>query len=278
VPVYATHAPPVEESTTGNGVQVVTESTFSGEGAVTVSVKVKAGSRYEHSHVNGIAAFAAAASLDTVAADAAKIGAFGVCTDREVSTFTATVMGKDVPKAMELLGKAVAADVKECDSEARAGLAECHAMDFRTNLMDHLHEAAFLSTPLAMAPMGTGSSVAGISAPDLNAFKDTNFTTDGICVSVAGAGVDHGIVAGLVEKSMGARAESSSSLATPTKSAVFTGSDKRIRFDSHPDALVSLAFQGASNGTAEWFPFKVMTHILGDWSESSPIGANSSTK
>jgi processing peptidase subunit beta len=278
VPGYATNAAPVEVSTAGNGVKVVTEATFAGEGVVSMSVKVNAGSRYETANVNGIAAFAAAASMESIAGDAAKLGGhFSVCTDRETSTFTANVMRKDVPKAMELLGKAVTGDVSTCNRDARAGYVECTTSDYRTGIMDQLHEAAFLSTPLAMSPLGSGTSVAGLSAPDLTTFKKNFYSSDAIHVSVAGAGVDHAGVKGLVEKSMTAGAPSSS-LAKVAAPAMFTGSDKRIRFDSHPDALVAVAFEAASATSADVMPMHIMKEVLGSWQATGPIGANSSNK
>jgi hypothetical protein len=84
-------------------------------------------------------------------------------------------------------------------------------------------------------------------------------------------------VAGLVDKSFTPSA-ASSSLAHAMTPSIFTGSDKRIRFDSHPDAVVAIGFQGASSTSAHYVPLMAARSVLGDWCASSPIGINSSSK
>lgn len=278
VPVYATSAPPVEISKGANGIAVSTEALFSGPGVASIAVTVGAGSRVESANVNGIASFTAAASIDSIAAEGAKMGGhFTATTDREVTTFSATVKTADMPAAMALLGKAVCGSVGEVNRDARAMQVDCHTSDYRGNVMDHLHEAAFLSNPLGMSPMGTTEAVGGLSAADLDAFKKSHYTSNAISVSVAGAGVEHGAVAGLVDKSFTPSA-ASSSLAHAMTPSIFTGSDKRIRFDSHPDAVVAIGFQGASSTSAHYVPLMAARSVLGDWCASSPIGINSSSK
>jgi processing peptidase subunit beta len=56
--------------------------------------------------------------------------------------------------------------------------------------------------------------------------------------------------------------------------AVFTGSDKRVRFDRDENAHIALAFEGAS-WTSEWaFPLMLMHTILGSWDRTSGGGKN----
>lgn len=57
------------------------------------------------------------------------------------------------------------------------------------NLMDHLHDAAFLDTAMGMPVMGTAESVSGLSAESLQAFSEA--TLAGSRVVVAGAGAVH---------------------------------------------------------------------------------------
>ena len=56
--------------------------------------------------------------------------------------------------------------------------------------------------------------------------------------------------------------------------AVFTGSDKLIRFDSMKEAHVALAFEGASWSSEFAFPLMVIQTLLGSWDRSSPAGNN----
>jgi predicted Zn-dependent peptidase len=127
-----------------------------------------------------------------------------------------------------------------------------------------------------MAPMGTAAAVAGLSGPDLDAFKKAHYSGNKMVISAAGA-VDAETFSGLVDKSFGSVASTGSG-SHKNSDAVFTGSDKRIRFDSMGDALVALAFHAAPTNAAEAVPFQLMTKILGEWDSKGHIGTNSASK
>jgi len=62
------------------------------------------------------------------------------------------------------------------------------------------------------------------------------------------------------------------------EAATFTGSDKRLRFDSHPLASVAIAFEGAASGSADVVPLAVMAAYLGEIDAlSNPIAAANMT-
>lgn len=272
LPSYALSAPAI----TTTGTSIVTESLYGSGDVVSIAVKVKAGSRLETSNVNGLASFTAATSMEGANTS---FGHFNADVDREFTTFSATVFKKDVPKAFESLGDILTKPISSVEREARAGFVDCMTMDYRSGIIDQLHEAAYLDTPLGMAPIGSADAVAGLSAPDLDGFKKTFYAPDNMVVSVSGAGVDHAAVEGLVAKAFDKPTTTgSSSLAKTASGAVFTGSDKRIRFDSHPDALVAIGFEAASATSEDAVPLEVMKAVLGDWKATGPIGINSSTK
>ncbi|CAN0388548.1 unnamed protein product, partial [Discosporangium mesarthrocarpum] len=56
--------------------------------------------------------------------------------------------------------------------------------------MDHLHDAAYLDTPMGMPILGTPESVSGLSAESLGAFLASTGLS-GPRVVVAGAGAVH---------------------------------------------------------------------------------------
>jgi processing peptidase subunit beta len=93
---------------------------------------------------------------------------------------------------------------------------------------------------------------------------------------VAGAGaVDHTQLVDLSEKYFGKLPTAPKSGAQVVMDpAVFTGSDKLIRFDSMKEAHVALAYEGASWSSEFAFPLMVIQTLLGSWDRSSPAGNN----
>lgn len=93
---------------------------------------------------------------------------------------------------------------------------------------------------------------------------------------MAGAGaVDHTQLVDLSEQYFGKLPTAPKSGAQVTMDpAVFTGSDKLIRFDSMKEAHVALAFEGASWSSEFAFPIMVIQTLLGSWDRSSPAGNN----
>ena len=106
----------------------------------------------------------------------------------------------------------------------------------------------------------------------------TFYTADKVVIAGAGA-VGHKELVELSEKHFGKLAAGpKDSLALSGQPAVFTGSDKRIRFDSMKNAHIALGFEGASWTSEYAFPLMLMKTILGSWSKTGPGGGNLSSK
>ena len=60
--------------------------------------------------------------------------------------------------------------------------------------------------------------------------------------------------------------------------AIFTGSDKRLRYDSMSEAHIALAFQGVSWTSEFSIPLMIIQTILGSWDRSSAAGRNIASK
>merc|ERR1719421_2102393 len=60
----------------------------------------------------------------------------------------------------------------------------------------------------------------------------------------------------------------------PVEPAVFTGSDKRMRFDSMKAAHVAIAFEAAGADCPQYVPTQLMQTILGEWDRAHPGGRN----
>lgn len=160
---------------------------------------------------------------------------------QEKTVFTAQVLQKDIPKAMELLADMVtkpnvdeAALAKERDVLLRNH--DTASREYACRIMDHVHESAFAGTDLARTANGTESNLANLSGKDLTDFAQTHFTSQGVVIAAAGA-VKHDALVDLAGKHFGGMTNAA---APSMQAAIFTGCDKRIRFDSMKVILFSI--------------------------------------
>ena len=243
-PAYIVNAPVTEVTKTSNGIRVASE-TAHGETA-TVGVWIDAGSRYETEKNNGAAHF-----LEHMAFKGTKTrtqkqleveienmgGHLNAYTSREQTVYFAKVFKTDVPKAMEILSDILqnslldeAAITRERDVILRED--EEVKKQYEEVILDHLHETAFMGTGLGRTILGPIENIKSLTKADLQSYINTHYTANRFVVAAAGA-VDHKELVSLTEKHFG-KLPSGGKDASATKfdPAIFTGSDKRIRFDS----------------------------------------------
>lgn len=113
--------------------------------------------------------------------------------------------------------------------------------------MEHLHDAAYLDTAMGMSTMGTKETVSSLTKEDVASFVKDHVTASRTVVAASGA-IDAAQFNKLVEDSF----KNISTVVSPSSAmtkATFTGSDKRMRFDSKKVAHIAIAFQ--SNGYAD---------------------------
>jgi processing peptidase subunit beta len=289
-PAYVTNAPVTEVTTASNGVRVASE-TAHGDTA-TVGVWIDAGSRYETGDNNGAAHF-----LEHMAFKGTKKrsqqqlekeienmgGHLNAYTSREQTVYYAKVFKEDVPKAMEVLSDILInseLDEGAITRERDVILREMEEVNkqYEEVILDHLHETAFMGTGLGRTILGPEENIRNLSKQDLENYIKTHYTSDRFVIAAAGA-VDHKQLCDLTNQHFGALATGpSDALSTKFDPAIFTGSDKRIRFDSMGEAHIALAFEGASWTSKYAFPLMLMQTILGSWDRTSPIGRNGASK
>lgn len=289
-PNYVTNAPLTEVSKTSNGVRVATESAH-GETA-TIGVWIDAGSRYENEKNNGAAHF-----LEHMAFKGTKSrsqtqleieienmgGHLNAYTSREQTAYYAKVFKTDVPKAIEILSDILQNSLLNEDAITRERDVILREMEevnkqYEEVILDHLHETAFMGNGLGRTILGPEHNIKSLSKQDLLSYINTHYTADRFVIAGAGA-VDHMQILELSEKHFGKLPSTSN--VTNSKSfdtAIFTGSDKRIRYDSMEEAHVAIAFQGASWTSEYAFPLMMIQTLLGSWNRSSPLGRNVASK
>lgn len=289
-PSYVLNAPPTDVTTLGNGIRVASE-TAHGETA-TVGVWIDAGSRYENAQNNGAAHF-----LEHMAFKGTKNrtqqqleveienmgGHLNAYTSREQTVYYAKVFKNDVPRAMEILSDILTNSLLDEGAISRERDVIMREMEevnkqYDEVILDHLHETAFQGTGLGRTILGPAENIRNLSRNDLINYIKTHYTSDRFVIAGAGA-VDHKQLVELTEKHFGKLpTQPQGSAARSFEPAIFTGSDKRIRFDSMNEAHVALAFQGASWTSEYSFPLMLMQTILGSWDRSSVIGTNAASK
>ena len=144
-------------------------------------------------------------------------------------------------------------------------------------ILDHLHETAFMGTGLGRTILGPEANIRSLTRSDLKDYIDTHYVAPKMVVAGAGA-IDHGELCNVVGDVFGSRVKGGSAVDFPMEPAVFTGSDKRVRFDSDDKAHVALAFEGAGWTSEYTFPLMVMQTILGSWDRTSGSGRNIASK
>jgi processing peptidase subunit beta len=253
-------------------------------------VWIDAGSRYENGRNNGAAHF-----LEHMAFKGTKKrtqqqleveienmgGHLNAYTSREQTVYYAKVFKNDVPRAMEILSDILTNSLLDEGAIARERdviLREMEEVNKQWDevMLDHLHDTAFQGTGLGRTILGPEENIRNLTRNDLVDYIKTHYTADRFVIAGAGA-VDHKQLVDLTEKHFGSLPKGSGA-ARSFEPALFTGSDKRLRYDSMSEAHIALAFQGASWTSEYSFPLMLIQTILGSWDRSSLIGTNAASK
>lgn len=289
------NAPQTMVTKLASGTRVASEAS-QGETA-TVGVWIDAGSRYETERNNGAAHFLEhMAFKGTHKRSQVQLekeienmgGHLNAYTSREQTVYYARVFKRDVPKAMEILSDILTnsqLDEKAITWERDVILREMEEVNknYEEQLLDHLHETAYMGTGLGRTILGPEANIRSLSRGDLQDYIKTHYTAPRFVIAGAGA-VDHAQLVDLTQQHFGKlpggldTAAGAAAAKVNVEPALFTGSDKRIRFDSMKEAHVAIAFESASWTSEHAFPFMLMQTILGAWDRSSPAGRNMASR
>lgn len=161
-------------------------------------------------------------------------GHFTAHTTREQTVYSATVLKKDVAQAVEIISDIVQNSIHDevaLNTKARDAVVrdlekayDCHEWA----VLDHLHETAFHSNGLGRIAQNSIDNIGNVTRADIQSFVGSYYTANRIVVAGAGA-VEHKQLVDLSEKHFSGLANSRG---PNQETAVFRGSDKRIRFDS----------------------------------------------
>ena len=243
----------------------------------TVGVFVGTGSRFEAPAMSGASHLLQTAAMkEKAAAIDALGGSVSGYTTRETTVYTATVLKEKAADAVKLLGELATKPPSGDQSfaDAKSGvLAQLDVMATTPEVMEGLHEMAYMDTSLATPVIGTKATVEGLVKSDLKP------SLTGSMVKVAGAGVDHAMLSELAKGALGSLPAATAGVELAMEPAMFTGSDKCVRMDSYPFAHVAIAYEGPSLTSEYALPAQLAHYLLGSYSGTSTVPlANHATR
>jgi predicted Zn-dependent peptidase len=254
-----------------NGLKVASRA-MPGIGTAAVGLYAEAGSRHEPARLNGIAHLfehmvfkgAGRRSAREISEAIEDVGGdLNACTDRDGTSFMASVLAEHVPLGVELvadlvLGPHLAA--AELEREKDVVLQELgEARDTPSDIIfDELWSAAFDDQPLGRPVLGDEATIGAIGVGDLHDWRS------GLCrggsLMLVGAGkVEHDRLVGLAEEHFGALAAGSVAAPAPAR---FTGGT-RVGRAAADQAHLALAFPAPAQLDHDYFAARLFSDVLG---------------
>ncbi|HEX5182801.1 MAG TPA: pitrilysin family protein [Allosphingosinicella sp.] len=253
------------------GLRVATRS-MPGVETAAVGLFAEAGSRHEPARLNGIAHLfehmvfkgAGGRSAREISEAIEDVGGdLNACTERDGTSFTASVMAEHVPLAVELLADLVQRphfDPAELAREKDVVLQELgEARDTPSDIVfDELWSAAFADQPLGRPILGDEQSIEAIALDDLHAWRNDHYRAGGLILVAAGK-VDHDGLVALAGERFADLPGGVSGMAEPGR---FTGGARVGRTPSE-QAHFTLGFAAPAQRDPEHFAARLFADIVG---------------
>lgn len=232
-------------TTLANGLRVVSRLTPGVETAA-VGLYAEVGSRHEEARINGIAhlfehmvfkgaggrgARAISEAIEDVGGD------LNACTERDGTSYSATIMAEHLPLGIELIADLVQRphfEGRDLTREKQVVLQELgEARDTPNDIIfDDLWTAAFPDQPMGRSILGDEDSVAAITIDDLNDWRTTHYRGHSLILSAAGK-VDHDQLVALAERHFGGLEPGSSPDPAPASFAPGTATGRTPSDQAH---------------------------------------------
>jgi predicted Zn-dependent peptidase len=195
-------------------------------------------------------------------------GDLNAATDRDGTSFTATVMAEHVPLAVELIADMILRphfaqiDLEREKDVVFQELAE--ARDTPSDMVfDELWAAAFEGQALGRSILGDEATIGAVTVGDLGHWRDLHYRAQGVSLVAAGK-VDHDQ---LVELAAGHFAALPAGPAAGYEPARFVGG---TRFGRHPteQAQLTLGFPAPNDTAPDYYAARLFSDIIGSGASS----------
>jgi predicted Zn-dependent peptidase len=259
-----------------NGLKVASR-TMPGVETVAVGLYAEAGSRHEPARVNGIAhlfehmvykgaggrpAREISEAIEDVGGD------LNACTERDQTSFTASLIAEHLPLGIELISDMILRPHFAPDDLAREKevvLQELgEARDTPGDIIfDDLWTAAWPDQPLGRSILGDEDSIGGIAPEDLHGWRTDLYRAGGLTLVAAGK-VEHDELVRLAEARFGALPEGTVAAPDPAR---FGGATRATRTKSDTAHLAG-AWAGPGIHEPDFYPARMFSDIVGSGASS----------
>jgi predicted Zn-dependent peptidase len=258
-------------TTLSNGLRVASRQMPSVETAA-VGLYADTGSRYEPARLNGIAHLfehmvfkgAGERSAREISEAIEDVGGdLNAATDRDSTSFMASVLAEHVPLGLELISDMILRphfSEKELEREKDVVLQELgEARDTPNDIIfDDLQSAAFADQPIGRSILGDEDSIEAISLDDLQLWRGSQYQAGSLSLVAAGK-VEHAQVVDLAEKWFG---DLPVGHIAPPQAAKFTGGD-RVGRSTSDQAHLALGFCGPSQLDDDYYAARLFSDAVG---------------
>src|SRR3954469_5202746 len=227
----------------------------------------EAGSRHEPARLNGIAHLfehmvfkgAGGRSAREISEAIEDVGGgLNAATDRDGTSFMASVLAEHVPLGVELVSDLVLKPhlaAPELEREKDVVLQELgEARDTPSDIIfDELWSAAFADQPLGRPVLGDEESLAAIGVDDLHAWREGQYRGGSLALVAAGR-VDHAALVALAERHFASLPEGLAEVPEPGR---FTGGTRVPRLAAE-QAHLALAFPAPAQRAPDYFAARLV--------------------
>jgi predicted Zn-dependent peptidase len=259
-----------------NGLRVASRPMQSVE-TVAVGLYAETGSRHEAARVNGLAHLfehmvfkgAGGRSAQEISEAVEDVGGdLNAATDRELTSFHASLLAPDLPLGVGLIADLIRRPHFEPEHLAlekkvvRQELAE--ARDTASDIVfDHLQEVAFPNQAIGRSVLGDDATIEAIELADLQGWLDSEYRP-GRLVLVAAGKLDHEELVALAEQNFGDMAPAA---ARPGAPAAFVGG-KRFERRRSDQAHLAIAMPAPAWGDADAYAAQLFADVIGSGASS----------
>ncbi len=259
-----------------NGLKVASRS-MPGFETVAVGLYAEVGSRHEPAHLNGIAHLyehmvfkgagpRSARELNEAAEDVG--GDLNAATDREGTSFSATLLAEHLPLGIELISDMILRPhfrAEDLVREKEVVLQELgEARDTPSDIIfEDLWAIAWPDQPLGRSVLGDETSVAAITIDDLHGWRTERYR-GGSLILVAAGKVDHDELVRLAEARFGALPDG---MIAPAEPAFFVGGRRASR-PRADQAHLAAGYQAPGVHDPDFYAARLFSDIAGSGASS----------
>ncbi len=237
-----------------------------------VGLYADTGSRFEPARLNGIAHLfehmvfkgAGGRSAREISEAIEDVGGdLNAATDRDSTSFTASVMAEHLPLGVELISDLILRphfNPAELEREKLVVLQELgEARDTPNDMIfEDLQAAAFADQPLGRSILGAEESIETIAADDLHGWRDSQYRGGALTLVAAGK-VDHDRLVELAARHFEALPAGAAASPEP---ATFTGGD-RVGRTTSDQAHLALGYGGPGQPDPDYYAARLFSDAVG---------------